>query len=194
MNGHEVKTQETPPITRPLAVVLAIFAGFLRLVPHPWNMTPVGALGLYSGGRLRSWHAFVLPILILASTNVLLHFVMNRPLWFDEMPFIYAAILLNVLLGRWLCRSYSVAPIGAAAVLGSVQFFVVTNLGSWLIGIDANNLPYPKTGAGLIECFTEAIPFYPGTFAGDMVYTLGFFGLDALLVNLTNRAGARQTA
>jgi hypothetical protein len=192
MNGQEEKLPETPTITRPLAVVLAIVAGFLRLVPHPWNMTPVGALGLYSGGRLRSWQAFALPVVMLAVTNICLHFVMNRPLWFDEMPFIYAAVLLNVLLGRWLCRSNSVAKIGSAALLGSLQFFLITNTGSWLIGIDGNNLPYPKTWTGLIACFTEAIPFYRGTLAGDLFYTFTFFTLDAFLVYLTGRARVKQ--
>ena len=34
-------------------LLLATAAGVARLIPHPWNFTPVGALGLFTGSRLR---------------------------------------------------------------------------------------------------------------------------------------------
>jgi len=35
---------------------------------------------------------------------------------------------------------------------------------------------YPMTGAGLVECFTAAIPFFRNSVAGDLVYTTALFG------------------
>ncbi len=34
------------------AVGMAVAAGLIRLLPHPWHFTPVGALGLFGGARL----------------------------------------------------------------------------------------------------------------------------------------------
>jgi hypothetical protein len=165
-----------------LAIGLAVVAGLLRLVPHPWNMAPVGALGLFGGARLRGWLAYVLPLLVMVVTDgVLLVISLSRgtvPAVNEVTPFIYASFLVNVLLGRLLTRTRSPLWIGAAAVAGSVQFFLVTNFAFWLSGY------YGLTLAGLGECYVKAIPFYRGTLAGDVLYTGLFFGLHALTLHL----------
>jgi hypothetical protein len=43
---------------------------------------------------------------------------------------------------------------------------------------------YPRTLAGLVDCFTQAIPFAKGTFVGDVGFTLAFFGMMNLLPSL----------
>jgi len=53
----------------------------------------------------------------------------------------------------------------------SIIFFLVSNFGTWMSG-----MMYPKTGAGLIACYTAAIPFFQGTFISDLVYTTVLFG------------------
>ena len=44
------------------------------------------------------------------------------------------------------------------------------NLGVWLGGW------YPMTGAGLLTCYTNAIPFFGYTISGDLVFTAILFG------------------
>ena len=48
------------------AVIVAcfiLFAAVVRILPHPWNFTPVGAMALFSGAKLgRTLKAFVLPL------------------------------------------------------------------------------------------------------------------------------------
>ena len=46
----------------------------------------------------------------------------------------------------------------------STLFFIVTNFGVWLLG-------YPNTIAGLISCYTLAIPFFLNTILGDLFFT-----------------------
>ncbi len=53
-------------------------------------------------------------------------------------------------------------------LLSSTLFFLVTNFGVWLIG-------YPHTLAGLISCYTLAIPFFGNTILGDMAFTGALF-------------------
>lgn len=49
------------------------------------------------------------------------------------------------------------------AILSSFLFFAITNFGVWLQGW------YPATMAGLVSCFTMAIPFYRTMLIGNMI-------------------------
>jgi hypothetical protein len=40
-----------------------LFAACVRIGPHPWNFTPVGAMALFGGAKLRNpWAAFLFPL------------------------------------------------------------------------------------------------------------------------------------
>src|SRR5262245_33269920 len=143
----DTRGREAPPgMTRPLATGLAVAAGLLRLVPHPANLTPVGALGLFAGARLRSWHAFALPVLVMAATDAVLYATHGYP----PSAFVYASFLVNVLIGRALTATESPWRIGAASFLCSLQFFLVTNFGVWLT---SPGPLYPHTPEGLLACY-----------------------------------------
>jgi hypothetical protein len=84
-----------------------------------------------------------------------------------------------------------VLRVGAAGVVASVLFFLVTNFGTWaLSGM------YPHTLAGLGACYVAAIPFFQNTLAGDLFYAALLFGGFALAEHLVprNRAGNPQPA
>jgi len=168
----------TPSIVRPMSTSVAILAGILRLVPHPPNFTPVGALGLFAGGRLPSWYAFAAPIAVMVLSDIVLRVFWDYPP-FD--PFVYGSILLNVLLGRWLCRKSSVGRIGLAGVLASVQFFLVTNFGAWLQLSSPTFATYTPDLNGLLACYVAALPFFGNTLLGDLTFVAVFFGLHAVL-------------
>jgi Family of unknown function (DUF6580) len=41
-----------------------LFAACGRILPHPWNLTPLGAMALFGGAKLRNpWAAFPLSAL-----------------------------------------------------------------------------------------------------------------------------------
>jgi hypothetical protein len=190
MKDGRMDNQETAPppgVGRPLASLLAVAAGLLRLVPHPWNLTPVGALGIFAGARLRSWHAFALPLVVMAATDALLKVPLAQqgfPVVTWVTPFVYGSFLLNVCIGRLLTRTHSTVRIGGASLLASVQFFLVTNFGMWLncAFIDPTGpTRYAPTVQGLIECYVKAIPFFGGTLAGDLLYCAILFGLHGWL-------------
>jgi len=168
----------------PLAIGLAAVAGLLRLVPHPFNLTATGALGLFGGARLRSWLAFALPLAVMALSDFALWALKGYP---PFNPFVYSSFAVYVLLGRLLARSESPARIGAVCVLGTVQFFLLTNLGVWLAS--RAELPegtavvwtkregmypsptYASNAAGLMACYAVALPFN-----NPDAPPLGFFG------------------
>jgi len=152
--------------SRILALLAAILlAAALRLVPHPPNFTPIGAMALFSGAYLgRRALAFVAPLGAMLLSDALLGFYSG--FWIT-----YLAIGLVVLIG-WLALS-RVSPlrVGAAAIASSITFFLVSNFGTWaLSGM------YPHSGAGLAACYIAAIPFFQNTLAGDLFYATLLFG------------------
>jgi hypothetical protein len=162
--------------SRPLALSLVALGAIARVLPHPPNFAPVGALSLYSGGRLRSWQAYLIPVLILAATDPILGLIFGFRAFTALTPFVYASFLINVWIGRHLRQTEQVWRIGGTILLGSLQFFVITNFAVW-----ATAHWYPHTLAGLAECYLLAIPFFGWTLAGDFGYSAVLFGLHAWL-------------
>ena len=153
------------------AVILAMIAlsAVLRIVPHPWNLTPVGAMALFSGAVVCDRRlAFLFPLLALFVGDL---FVGLHVL----IPIVYASFLINVALGLWLRDRRTTPRIAALALLGSIQFFLITNFGVWaFLG------SFPRTIAGLITCYIAGLPLFWNTLAGDALYTALLFGGFAL--------------
>jgi hypothetical protein len=183
----------------PMVLGLMILAGLASVATRllapsglwPWNMSPIGALALYGGARLRSWRAFVTPVVVMVVTDLILWAVLhNRPF----NPYVYASFAIYVLLGRLLSRTASPLWIGSACVVGAVQFFLLTNLSVWLVS--SAELPegkavvwtegsgkypsptYARNAAGLVACYAAALPF-----TNKHAPPLGFSG-NALLGDL----------
>jgi hypothetical protein len=155
---------------------MIVLAAALRLAPHPWNFTPVGAIALFSGAMLRDRRlVFLFPLLVMFATDALIGFNKLTPL-------VYASFLLSVGIGRFLSQKRNVIRIGLATFLGALQFFLITNLGVWAF---LNS--YPPTRAGLVTCYLAGIPFFWNTLAGDAVYTTLLFGGILLAARLAPR-------
>jgi len=157
--------------------VIILIAVISRLLPHPANATPVAAIALFGGAYFldRKW-AFVLPVMALFLSDLILQImfwtgVAQFPGFYPGMVFIYASFLMVVGLG--LSMKGKVNPLRAvgSALLASILFFLITNFGVWM----TMNM-YPKSVAGLMECYIAAIPFFRNTLIGDMAYTAIIFG------------------
>jgi hypothetical protein len=156
--------------------ILALMIGLgavARVVPHPWNFTPMIALGLYAGAKSqRLWIGAAATMLALILSDAYLGF--SR-----DAFFVYPAFLIPVLLGRWVHRSEGVATIAAGALFSSLSFFLITNGGVWAIGS-----LYPHTMAGLTACLAAGVPFYRNQLLGDAIWTVALFGGHYLLSRL----------
>jgi hypothetical protein len=152
--------------TRLLALLSAILAAAaLRLVPHPPNFTPIGAMALFSGAYLgRRALAFVAPLAALLLSDLVLGF-------YHGMATVYLSMALVTVIGMLALQRRSALRIGSAAVVGSLLFFVLTNLGMWWFSGF-----YPHTLAGLEACYVAAIPFFQNSLAGDLFYASLLFG------------------
>src|SRR5229473_3328724 len=170
-----------------LILAIIILAAVVRLAPHPWNFTPVGAIALFSGAMVRDRRlAFLFPLMVMFATDAIIGFNKLSPL-------VYASFVLSVLIGRAVvgarfsasqrakrgsqsgsetnAKTGALPRIAAATFLGSLQFFLITNFGVWaFLG------SYPRTSAGLAACFLAGVPLFWNTLAGDAVYTTLLFG------------------
>jgi len=156
-----------------LALVLIALAAALRIAPHPWNFTPVGAMALFAGAILKDRRlAFLFPLLALLAGDIFIGF-------HKLIPIVYASFLLSVWIGRFLQNRRTVPWIGAATLLGSIQFFFITNFAVWqFLG------SYRHTASGLFACYLAGIPFFWNTLAGDALYVTLLFGGFALAERL----------
>jgi hypothetical protein len=152
-------------IQKRLWIGMVFLAASARLLPHPWNFTPMMAIALFAGyqGRKVSTGALT-TLLALVLSDAVMGF-------YSGFWYVYAAALIPVLLG-WLIRNRSSAgAIAAAALASSLSFFFITNFMFW-----ATSLWYPHTAAGLCACFLAGIPFYRNQILGDAFYTAAIFG------------------
>ncbi|QDV82848.1 DUF6580 family putative transport protein [Planctomycetes bacterium TBK1r] len=157
-------------------LTLAIAA--TRFLPHPPNFACLGALGLFAGCYFAGRKAYLVPAAALLISDAVSHLMGIPGMGFYNpmvMAATYVGVTLSVPLGR-LVRAHADAsgvnwrrlPIGAFAA--STVFFVVSNLGVWL------GPWYPASVEGLVACFTNAIPFYGYTAAGDLLFAGVMFG------------------
>jgi hypothetical protein len=156
-----------------LAAVMIILFAVVRIIPHPWNFTPIGAMALFSGAMFRDRRAaFLFPLVALFAGDLFIG--LHR-----LIPVVYASFLLSVLIGTWLANRRSILRIGGAVFLGALQFFLVTNFAVWqLFGT------YPHTPAGLAACYIAGLPLFGNTLSGDALYATLFFGTFALAEKL----------
>jgi len=137
-----------------------------------WHATPLAAVALAAGFLFANpLVAASVPLVALAVSNLLLPGYGSL----GVAAVVYAATAWPVLLGtcgilgqdrpRWL------AVVGGSLAT-SLVFFLSTNLAHWAFMAD-----YPRTMAGLGECFVAALPFYRWMPVGDAAWTLATFGL-----------------
>ena len=148
-----------------LALVLIALAAALRIAPHPWNFTPVGAMALFAGATLKNRPlAFLFPLLALFVGDIFIGF-------HKLIPIVYASFLINVAIGLWLRDRRTVTRISLATLLGATQFFLITNFAVWqFLG------GYTHSATGLLACYIAGIPFFWNTLAGDALYAALLFG------------------
>ncbi len=151
-----------------LALILILFAAFSRLIPHAPNFTPVISIALFAGAYLKKRYAFIVPVAALLLSDAVIGFYS-----LGSMAFVYGTMVLIVAIGLLLERKISAGRLLGLSVAGASLFFITTNFAVWLIPGSI----YPKTLAGLAECYVMAIPFFGNMVLGTLIYSALMFGV-----------------
>ncbi len=155
-----------------LAVLIALgVAG--RLLPHPPNFTPMAAIALFAGFIFVKRYMSIVAVVAAMLLTDYFAFGYLSPDWFasKSMVVVYLALLFPIVFRGFLQKKMGVMRIAGAALASSTVFFVATNFSVW-----AFSPMYEKTFAGLLLCYTTAIPFFQNTIAGDMMWSGIVFG------------------
>jgi hypothetical protein len=146
-----------------LPLVMVVLCALARVLPHPANFAPVGAVAVFAGRAFRPSAAVAITLAAMFLSNALLSAAHGWPLFTIEALFVYAGFAAQALVGHAL-RARRGGAI-AAAGLGSLAFFVLSNFGVWIAG------GYGYSAAGVAACYLAAIPFFGPTLAGDLLWT-----------------------
>ncbi len=163
------------------AALMILAAALTRLLPHPVNVAPIAAMALAGGVYLDKRYSLIIPIVALLVSDMFLGF-------FPILFFVYGSVLLIGLAGLWLRGHKKPLPVFGTTIFSSVLFFLVTNFGVWVVGPEM----YPKTWAGLLECYAAGIPFFRNTVLGDVFYVAVLFGMFELLGYLAKHPANTQ--
>ena len=144
---------------------LVFLAALARVLPHPPNVTPVGTIALFGGAFLSRRWALLYPLAIMTVSDALLRSVWGVPTFFPESLFVYGSFVIGGLLGFGYRTQHSRLPLWAFSLVNSVQFFLLTNFGTWL-----SSGMYPQNVPGLLDCYTLALPFFRNTVLGDLAW------------------------
>ena len=140
-----------------LATIILV-AALSRLLPHPFNFTPIGAIALFGGAQFsRKYLAFLVPLAAMLISDLLLGF--HGTMWA-----VYLAFILTVAIGMGFLRKITAGRVFGSALVSSVLFFLITNFAVWY----GSSGFYPQTLAGLGACYAAGLQFYQQTFFGNL--------------------------
>jgi hypothetical protein len=157
------------------------------------NFAPLAAIALCAAAYFPAKYKFTVPMIALLISDV----VLNIHYGFSLLsPFVlshYLGFALVGCLGLFLRNHRSLKTLLPASIAGSLIFYIVTNLVSWLF-----DPGYVKNFAGLIQALTVGLPHYSATptwmfFRNSVVSDLLFTGLFVLCMRF-GRSSERARA
>lgn len=163
--------------------IIALLA-ISRLVKHPFNFTPVAAMALFAGCYMRKQWGVLLPLAGMLVSDYFIGFYDWK-----LMMAVYVGIGAAFYIGWLLQNKISWQKVFLASLASSLIFFGISNLAVWFF-----YEWYPHTWAGIVSCFTLALPFFKNTFVGDLIYSGVIFGAYELALKYSNKEENRASS
>lgn len=155
-----------------------IIAAVSRILPHPYNFAPMGAMSLFGAAYFTDKKfSFLLPLFAMFVSDLLVNNLLYSSyyggftLFTEGFYWMYGSIALIVIAGIFIMKKVNFKTVIAGSLVASVIFFLITNFGVWLA-----NPVYPQTFSGLLMSYVAGIPFFHYTVLGDLVYCGVMFG------------------
>lgn len=171
-----------------LITVMILIAALSRVLPHPYNFTPLVAISLFGGATFtKKWQAYLIPLAAYLISDVVLNMIGVQGFYGVSQLFVYSGMLLVVALGTKMGQPKALKVLGFS-LSGSAIFWIVSNFGVWFANYLAPGSPTHEAGLTLGMTYLRALPFYNqfsnqlflGAFGGDLFYSAILFGVYAL--------------
>jgi uncharacterized membrane protein len=134
-----------------------------RILPHPANVTAVGAVALFTGATFGRRKAMLITLITMFISDMVIGY--HSLMWAT-----YGSMILAVLVGHWIGATKKMNRIVGGTFCSSLIFYIITNFAVW-----AMTPLYTKTIDGLITCYVMALPFFRNSLLGDMTFAILFF-------------------
>ncbi len=164
-------------------ILLVSMVSLYRIIPgRPLGFAPQIAMALFAGSVVKDKKfAFLLPLLSMLISDVIYQGLFQFKL--SAVPGFYSGQVSNYILFALLTvvgfaiKKTNMVHIIAGSLAGATIYFLLSNFTVWIGGgLDIANQPYPKTMAGLLHCYSEAIPFYQGSLYATLIFSGILFG------------------
>lgn len=161
-------------------VLLILVSALYRIVPNrPMGFAPQYAMAVFGGAifiKNKKW-AFVLPLLSMFLSDLLYQLLYNvnlsaTPGFYDGQWENYLLVAGLTFIG-FLIKKINVVNVLLASIAAPSVYFILSNFLVWLGG---GGLQRPKTFSGLIQCYNDALPFYPNSIYATVFFSLILFG------------------
>jgi hypothetical protein len=170
-----------------LAVLLRLSAGTGAFATLGFSL--VGASLLFFGSRMPR-KRFWIPAALLIGSDIYLNLRVYRiPLALDQIV-MWSWYLVPCFIGFFLRDRIKPLTVLAGGLGTGIGFFLTSNFAVWAFG----NIAYAKNLSGLIECYTKAIPFFRNGMISDVLFSLVFFGIGALVAQSQHDGAASKSA
>ena len=158
------------------------------------NFTPLAAITLCCGAYLPPRYKFALPLTMLFVSDLILNATYHAMLFDPQILCRYLALALIGLIGFALRKYASWRTMLPASIAGSVIFYGITNVFSWL-----TDPGYVKNFGGLIQSLTVGLPQYGATpswmfFRNSLLSDLIFTAVFVLLMRVQSPRPSAEVA
>ena len=164
-----------------LAALLIFAAAFAKVITHPHTFDPIIGMALFGGAVIKDRRlAFALPLLAMFLSDVILEMSKIDAGFYGWSQLINYGVLILITLVGSLMKKINVVNVIGLSLASSVIFFILSNLGFFLIDNPIYKL-YPNTFDGLAVCYAKAIPFFKWYI--DLAFSVILFGSYYLMTN-----------
>jgi len=176
---HTMKKEIIGQWVVPTIIIAFAVAG--RLLPHPANVAPVGAIAFFAGLYLPKRWALIAPLVVMFISDIFIGFY--NPFM---MLFVYGGFVVMGYIGLRVRTHKTVINTIGGVVMGSSLFFLLTNWSVWAFGT-----MYTKTFSGLLQSYIMAIPFFRNSMIGDVFFVVVLCAIAELSLAITQSRSRR---
>jgi hypothetical protein len=157
--------------------LLIVISAIYRVIPFenrpPWLGGPQLAIAIFAGSIIkdRKW-AFAIPIFSMLIGDLLMEGLFSIGAtsykgFYSGQLLNYALFAMLTVVGFFINHRKTSSIIGGM-IAAPTLYFILSNFAVWVSG---GGLHRPKTTAGLMQCYADALPFY-----GSSLLTMAVFG------------------
>jgi hypothetical protein len=163
---------------------LVVVAALYRIIPNrPMGFAPQIAIALFAGSIIKDKkYSFALPLLSMLISDALYQVLYMAGIstikGFYGGQFVNYVLFVSLTIFGFYINKNKLLQIAAGCLAAPTAYFLASNFMVWIGG---GGFGHPKTLAGLMQTYTDGIPFYTNSLWATALFAGILFGGYALL-------------